>query len=591
MSALAVDPTDRAAVSARRRRRPRGVARRLVSGAAWGLVLGALSLAIACSGPTPAPHDERLGALAGDNPPLDSLARRHARLRERLTRRGYDVMARQARTFVLEARGVAIPVDLDATRCHTFALLGSTGIRSLHAILYDGDGVEVASDAVPREGALIHTCPQSDDGPISPHHLVVLATSGSGSVAITQATSAPGRGEGFEGLFDDILAPTGSTSDVEQALSRSRTALRARGFAMLGEPTIERLSDRGTARMNVQLSSERCYVAIARGGQGIEDLDLYLFDGNGAEVGRELSHGAEASIEHCPSESAPYVLLARAYRGSGAVGLGAFAGPRGQPPADHAEGRELDEAFTLERRADAPDLQLSVAVADLVEQGFGEPTFLVRSAVINPREVLSHDLVLGPGCVLVSAVGSDEAMDLDLYLADPNGREIDVDTDTRSSAMVRTCVSAATVVRVAVKVYGRDGTYALASLRAPRDVADVLSLRLAELTAEPRARGYEPRSSELLELAEDERRTGEITLEPGRCLVVALAGDASLRDVDLVLFDAEARVLASDRGPAAHATSGWCVAPSEPGPVVVTWEAHAFRGAGSVRVETLEGAF
>jgi hypothetical protein len=144
-------------------------------------------------------------------------------------------------------------------------------------------------------------------------------------------------------------------------------------------------------------------------------------------------------------------------------------------------------------------------MASLVEQGFDEPVLVARSAVINPGEVLTHDVVVGPGCGLVAAVGSDEAMDLDLYLADPTGREIDTDTDTRSHAAVRACSPTASVLRVAVKVYGRDGTYALGVLRAPRGIADVTSLRLAELTAEPRARGYAVQSSAPYELDEGAR--------------------------------------------------------------------------------------
>ncbi len=558
--------------------------------AALGMIATALYLGTACAEPRAPSIERRVGALPGDTPPLDALSRRNGRLRDRLAHRGYEVMDRQARVFLLESHGVVIPLALDASRCHTFVALGSTGLRALHAILYDEDGVEVASDAIPREGALVHACPDGDEEPRVRHYLVLSSSAGSGSVAVTEAESSPGAGEGFEGLFDAILAPHVPVGDVEQALGRTRTALRARGFTLAGDPDIETLSDRGSARTVLRVEAGRCYVIVARGGEGIEDLDLYLFDGSGAEIGRDLSHGAEALLEHCASESADYVVVARPYRGSGAVGVALFAGPRGPSPPSSAESRDLDEVFGPAHRADAPDLQLAVAVADLVEQGFDEPVFIVRSAIISPREVLSHDVVVGPGCALVTAVGSGEAMDLDLYLADPSGRELDSDTDTRSFATVRACAPSATVLRVAVKVYGREGTYTLASLRAPRGVDDVLSLRLSELTAESRARGYELSQTDSFDLSEGEVRIGELRLAPGRCVVVALAGESELRDVDLVLRGADERVLAADRGPAPHAISGYCAPPELSEAVVVRWEAHAYRGSGGVRAEVLQGA-
>ncbi|MBN8615492.1 MAG: hypothetical protein J0L92_33160, partial [Deltaproteobacteria bacterium] len=449
-------------------------------------LLGIALVATACAEAAPEPAPTNRGALRGDRAPLDALARRHGRLRERLALRGYEVMEREARVFVLESQGIAIPVDLDVARCHTFAALGSAGLREIHAVLYDGEGVEVAADAIPNEGALVHTCPQSVEGmPSAPHHLVIVATAGSGSVAITEAESAPGTGEGFEGIFDAILAPTVPFRDVEQALTRSRTALRARGLSPIGEPDVRTLFERGAARADLPVEEGRCYVWVARGGAGVDDLDLFLFDANGVEVARDLSRGAEASIEHCATETATYVAEVRVYRGSGAVGLATFAGVRGAAPAETPESREVGEAIGVGPERDDPVVELAVSVASLVEQGFDEPLLIARSAVITPGEVLTHDVVVGPGCGLVVAVGSNEAMDLDLYLADPNGREIDVDTDTRSHATVRACAPTASVLRAAVKVYGHDGTYALGVLRAPRTIEDVPSLRLAELTAEP----------------------------------------------------------------------------------------------------------
>jgi hypothetical protein len=564
-------------------------------GAACALVPAQALLALllvlgGCSERPPAVPAPRLGALPASHAPLDALARRHGRLRQRLEVRGYEVMERQARVFVLESRGVAIPVDLAVDRCHTFVALGAAGLRDLHAVLYDGEGVEVARDAVSGEGALVHTCPQASAGaPTMPHYLVVSALAGSGTVAISEAVSVPSAGEGFEGVFDGLLAPRVPFRDVEEALARSRTALRARGLAPAIEPRIEVLPERGSARAELPVEQGRCYVATARGGAGVEDLDLFLFDANGVEVARDLRRGAEATVEHCARDVGGYRLEVRAYHGSGAVGLAAFVAQARVAPEGREDSREVGEAIGGGPARDDPVVALAVSVAQLVALGFEEPALVARAAVINPGEVLTHDVVIGPGCGLLVAVGSDDAMDLDLYLADPNGREVDVDTDTRSRAAVRACSSSARVLRVAVKVYGRDGTYALGLVRAPREVSDVRTLRLVELSAEPRSRGYTDREEHTLELAASGRDGRSFMLAPGRCLVLAAAGAESLRDVDLELRDADGRVLASDSGPAPHATLGWCAPEDAIAPVPLTWEVIAYRGSGSVTVRLLDG--
>jgi hypothetical protein len=544
----------------------------------------------ACDEAPPAVAEASHGALPATEAPLDALARRNGRLRQRLEVRGYDVMERQARVFVLESRSVALPVDLSIARCHTFVALGSAGLRELHAVLYDGEGAEVAVDAIPGEGALVHTCPQASAGASAmPHYLVLSAVAGTGSVAVTEAESAPGAGEGFDGIFDDVLAPRVPFRDVEEALARSRTALRARGLAPALEPRVDTLAERGSSRAELRVESDRCYVAVARGGEGVEDLDLFLFDAAGVEVARDLSRGADAQVEHCAGTTGSYRLEVRAYRGRGAVGLAAFVGQRGEAPAPDDESLGVGEAIGGGPTRNDPVLELSVVVAHLVQLGFEEPVVVARSAVINPGEVLTHDVVIGPGCALVEAVGSNEAMDLDLYLADPNGRELDVDTDTRSRAAVRACSASARVLRVAVKVYGRDGTYALGLVRAPREVLDVRTLRLIEHTAEPRSRGYVVREERSVELDEGGRSGEGTTLPPGRCLVVAAAGTEALRDVDLELRDADGRVLASDSGPAPHATLGWCAPSDGVEPIALSWVAVAYAGQGSVTVQLLEG--
>ncbi len=531
-----------------------------------------------CAEPPP-PDDAPLSTLPSEPGPLDALNRRHARLRERMRRRGYGDQVGLARVLVLEDRDAVTPLDLAAGTCSTFMALGGGSIRQLGMTLYDGEGAETASDSVSGEGALVHVCPQDEEGVTHrAFYLVVSAREGAGAALVAQFRSAPGEGEGFDGLFEGVLAPRVEFRALEDHLARTRGALRARGFVPVGSPLLERVSEGAVVRLPVELEAGRCYAAIGRA-DGLRDIDLYLFDAAGVEVDRDLAGDAEPSIEHCPSETGRHTVELRAFEGAGAVGVMVMVGP-GQPAAEVPD--TLEPA--PEPRAD-PGLAIEVLSAPLRERGFGAPLFIARDAAIVPGEVRTHEVVIGPGCGLVAGAASHEGMDLDLYLADENGRELDSDTAVHSTARVRACRPEPAVLRVAVKAYGADGAYALALLRAPEGVDSLRELRLEEASAPYRLRRYREVTTFEAPLAQGEHLQRSLPpLSAGQCLAVAAAGDEGVEDIDLFLRDAEENLLTSDSGPASYAAISRCAERNE----VLTLEVAMYGGQGEVAVRVLE---
>lgn len=513
--------------------------------------------------------------------PLDALNRRHARLRERMRTRGYGEELGLARELVLEGRGIVIPLDLRVGRCATFLALGGGSIRELSLVLYDGEGAETATDSVGGEGGLVHACPQAEYGVTHrPYYLVADAGEGAGAVLIAQFDSEPDQGEGFDGLFEGILEPRVPFRDVEAHLARTRGALRARGFTPLGSPVFERVTEGAVVRVPLELEGGRCYVALGRGDGGVRDIDLFLFDGGGVEVDRDLGGDAEPSIELCPQTDGRYTVELRAFEGAGAVGVAVFAGP-GQPDEPPIVGPTNEP----EPRTD-PSLALEALSRPLQSRGFGVPLFVSRDAAILPGEVRTHEVVIGPGCGIVAGAASHEGMDLDLYLADRSGREIDSDTAVHSTARVRACRPVPTVLRVAVKAYGRDGSYALAVLRAPASVDSLEALRLEEATAPFRLRGYEEIGAHEADI--DEQLPYRISLPPlssGTCIAVAAAGLGEVEDVDLFLYDASGSVVTRDSGPEPYAAVSRCAESDEEEQLEA--EISAYRGAGRIAVRVL----
>lgn len=532
----------------------------------------------ACSGPATDPP--ALGQLPAWGGPLDALNRRHARLRERMRRRGYGEQKGLARVFALEGDGVAFPLDLPVGSCSTFVALGGGRVRDLELSLYDGEGAEIANDPVPAEGGLVHVCPQAGPAVATlPHYLRLVAREGTGALLVAHFESAPEGGEGFDGLFEGILAPRVPFRDVEESLSFARTALRSRGFTPVAPPFLQRVAEDGVVRLPHALSKGRCYVALGRGGEGLSDIDFFLFDPAGVEVARDVSSNAEPTIEHCPAEAGRFTVELRTFEGAGAVGILLAEGPA--PQLSPEQPGPVDA-----RRNQAggdPAVALEVLSAPLAERGFGPPVFVSRDAIIAPGEVRTHDIVVGPGCAIVAGAASHEGLDLDLYLATVEGRELDRDTAVHSTARVRACRPAATVMRVAVKGYGRDGSYALALLRAPANVDQLKALRLEEVSAPYRLRGYRERAVWAARLSESAQLRRDVNVEAGECVALVAAGDASVLDLDLFLRDRTGTLVASSSGPAPQAAVSRCASSRER----LALEVVMYRGSGTASVVLL----
>jgi hypothetical protein len=485
---------------------------------------------------------------------------------------------------------VALPLDLGAGRCTTFVGVAGGGVRQLSLVVYDGEGAEVAADATEGEGGLAHVCPQPADPTAEtiPHHLVVRSLEGAGAVIVGAFETIPGAGQGFDGLFEGIVAPQVRFREVEERLAERRAVLRERGFLPLGDPHLDRVAEEEDVSFAVSLSAGRCYVAMARGGEGLTDIDLVLLDPDGAEVARDLDRDAEPDVELCPDDGGRYAVIARAFEGAGALGVLVLEGPAPTEPPEVPEGTD-DNVVVEEHDVEPPPnpvATLSTFTAALESRGYGAPSFVVPDGWVARGEVRSHELALGSGCfVVVGAAGRPET-DLDLYLT-ANGRTVDRDTGVSPTARVRLCTAGMTTARVTVKTYGRGGSYALATVRAPDPIRSLRALRLEEATAELRLRGWNAAQPVTRPLSSDEPIRMSSYIRAGRCTALAVAGDEGITDVDVFLRDAEGRLLASSSGPEAFATVARCAEEDEDEDA--TAEVVAYRGSGTVTIQRLSG--
>jgi hypothetical protein len=524
-------------------------------------------------------------------------------VRERLRERGATELGGPARAFVAPQQGVAYALDLPAAGCVTFVALGVAAVRDLSLVLYDGDGAEVAADRVPGEGGLVHVCPggaregdatrpepgrprrgaAGEPGGAArrvPYHLVVRATRGRGAALVSAfALAKPGDAR-FDGLFDGILAPAVADGEVERRLAIAAGKLTARGFVSSEPPLVEQLAEGEATRRVLPMAEAHCYAVAVAASDGIADVDLFVFDPHGAEIARHLGDERDPSLEVCPAEGGPHTVEARAFSGSGAVGLLVLAGPdlgarRNAPPPG---------APTAGEEPTAPAASITRAADALVARGFGAARLLVTDGEIGTLETGALSYRAGAGCTVFFGAAT-AGTDLDLHLLDAAGRVIEEDTGVHTTARVAACLPAPATLRLVARAYGRDGRYAIAAVPAPPTLVDTRALRIEEASAPLVARGYAVRSQRTVALDEGGRLEVPLSVPAGRCAALAAAGAAGVADVDVFVRAASGRLLASETGAAPLARVSRCAAADE----ALVAEVVAYRGRGDVEVWLLEG--
>ncbi len=552
---------------------------------------------VACPGTGPGQLDAGEFGESERRAPIDSLSRRFGRIRERLRAQGYQEVGPPGRTYVMPQRGVARGMDLPRGRCTTIVALASTGVHDLVVELFDGDGSLLSTDAVDGEGGFAHVCPtRSSSGEsrastdvarsssrgedaarrTDAFYLVLRTREGSGAAMFGSFESALGHSKGLNALFSGVLTPKVPMRGVVRALSREHDALEGRGFTLVEGPQAGGLAEGESMRGVLPLTADDCYVARARGGIGVKDVDLFLFDAAGTEIARDVSGGAGAGLEHCPAVPGKHILEVRVFEGAGVVGWELFKRPA----------RPRDKRF---ESSPAPGLKagekaglLQKSAAELEARDYASRALLVEDAPIRAGEERGHEVLVERGCTVILGAADRRRTDLDLYLTSPEGKSVDRDTRVRPTAQVGVCVEESLVYRVVVKSYGQEGRYSLLAMQSPPEIRNIQTLRLEQASADVRRRGYAVSRRWLADLEQGERMVRRLDVAEG-CFAVAAAGSESVRDVDLFLKDRKGELVASETGPVPWGALGHCVA--EPSRFVL--ELRMYQGEGSVRVHQL----
>ncbi len=116
---------------------------------------------------------------------------------------------------------------------------------------------------------------------------------------------------------------------VEATLEAASRLVRTRGFASERDPWRGFLLEQASDVHSISMRTGSCYVVIGVGSTALRELELRVFDSDGAEVARDGEHGPIAALRFCPAQNGTYFVASRASAGSGLYAARDFRGPTG----------------------------------------------------------------------------------------------------------------------------------------------------------------------------------------------------------------------------------------------------------------------
>jgi hypothetical protein len=377
---------------------------------------------------------------------------------EAFAARGTQRLAEAFVTFLREGTGDGFRVHVDRAQCVGFVGVGREGLVDLNLRVLSAAGAELDQDTRIDAHPYVRVCAPQGEA----LHVRAQAVRGSGEVAVLLLANPPvvapplddvlGPGRA-NGLFSGPRAPRGeigrdpSAPSASVQLRRALDALSALGATPLGETFDGALPRQGITARPFALQPGRCYVALAFGEAGVEDLDLRVSDPVGRPLTQDVALDAHPSLRFCTTRGGPHRVDVRMYAGAGRWALGLAALPESASaalPADvtgvaRARGAEV-AAQALARGMRPVGDALRGAPWGSFVQGFAVPTRRGR-------------------CYLVGAAGNESLPALDLWLSGPDGAMLASDTNERERAVVYHCAARDAVLTANVRAHAGRGEY------------------------------------------------------------------------------------------------------------------------------------
>ncbi len=206
---------------------------------------------------------------------------------------------------------------------------------------------------------------------------------------------------------------------AQKLLFTAATAATAAGAGALSVVAAELAAEGDRVGAFVEPPEGACLLALARGAEGVEDIDLLSFNDEGTPLAVDEATDPSPALLLCPPHPGRVYLMARVMSGRGLVAVGALPVPlaaalrvgkalnaRGRPGAS---GREAESWPGLDEKSAA------------LRRGVGGQWREARRAAV-PAEARAPGHLTEPieagRCLLIQATPSDETSDIDAQIRD-----------------------------------------------------------------------------------------------------------------------------------------------------------------------------
>jgi len=498
-----------------------------------------------------------------------------------LQRQSYQRIGPAVRNANLPVNGViAYGIDVQPGRCYTVVGLAQQS-ADLNMIVLDPAGRTIGYNVDPDPRPWVTACPGQQGRAIAR-----LQMAGGGGEYYYAVYHGPQNSRpNLAGLFSGSQASGPRTAQLDPQTSQRLQALDQRmaqqRFQRLNQPQGVVYAQREDRNFDLNLEQGFCYAFATLGGPGARDTDVFLVDGSGNEIERDVSTNLDATVQYCPEQSGAYTLRTRMYAGEGplfTVGYyQARSGGQAQPEPEQVIASSSTQGAGLEENVRLLD-------ADMRARGY-EPYAEPSRGQLQQGETQDFDIELEGGkCYAILGVGDNGVRDLDLALLDSSGDRIDRDVETDARPIVRVCAPRTGSYTMQVSMYRGQGNFVYAPYRWPRGTSGPFGLRgliyvrLAEVTSLLGHEGYEPDVS--VEPGQGQlrrqgaRRSHEVRLSGGQCYSILVVGGEGMNDLDVTLVDGNT-TLATDSSRTAFPSVRHC--PQSDGELTLNVQA----GAGS----------
>ena len=517
------------------------------------------------------------GAAPISDVPLEALNQVDAHLRQQ----GYARVGPAVRNSNMAENGIiAYAIDGRPGLCYMAVAIATAG-SDLNMVVLDPAGATVTYNVAPDARPWALFCP-SEAGQ---HRARLQMASGSGEYYYalyqgpTQVRPDLATFYGARGSGGPASAPI--DAQTAQRLTALDQRLAGEGYQRAGDPQGLIFSAQEDRNFALNLERGHCYAFATLGGPGARDTDLFLIDGGGNELIRDVETDVDAMVRYCPQQSGAYQMRARMHDGQGplfAVGYTLSSGGQSasQTPviaATSTAGANLDENFRL-------------LDADMRARGY-EPYGDPSRGQLDQEAARDFEISLEGGkCYAILAVGDTGVHDLDLLLIDRGGRQVDRDVEQDARPVVRVCPERSGDFSMQVRMHRGQGGFVYAPYRWPRGtrgpfgLSGLTYLRLAEVTSLLNLEGFapdldgEPGRGTLAR--QGQTRSHRIPLAAGKCYSILVVGGEGVQDLDVTLSQ-NGTALASDGTRTAFPNVRHCA--QQNGEVELTVEAEAGQGS------------